>query len=376
MQIRSLLAAICGLSILTHATAARVTVVTHGLYSDAESWVSNMAVSIGQRTDAEVWFVRLSENLASPQPVETRRLEKSSHPGNGDLVIAFDWSEYAGAFLGVPYYSNTEQAGPWLAAILRAGGRLLGRPDDLLSGNQLHLIGHSRGGSLVCGVAGLLGKFEILVNQVTTLDPHPFGPLFTPDYPALFHLNVLFHDNYYQTSDLVTTGEFVEGAANRRVVPYDIAAMPPSSSWLVSDGHRLIHDFYQRTVDPDPKWAPPTRNDPASLAAWNSWFLPVEENGAKAGYFWAVSVNGQRLAVLRNDLRLGVPQLDVSLSDDGVNLFIHPGSTGLYSFVAWDPDSGESDAAQLILDGNKWIIPVSAAVLGKYTQNLFILEPR
>ena len=74
----------------------------------------------------------------------------------------------------------------------------------------IHLIGHSRGGSLVYALAGLLGEKGVWVDQVTTLDPHPLiipGDLGNPDcgggpYDSipLVYENILFADNYYQAN--------------------------------------------------------------------------------------------------------------------------------------------------------------------------------
>ncbi len=84
---------------------------------------------------------------------------------------------------------------------------LNGRP---LATLPLHLIGHSRGGSVVTEIARSLGKNGVWVDHVTTLDPVPvagFG-----DAAVTTWENVLYADNFYQQlgSFLIPTGQAVK----------------------------------------------------------------------------------------------------------------------------------------------------------------------
>ena len=67
----------------------------------------------------------------------------------------------------------------------------------------IHLIGHSRGCSLNARLAYLLAENGVLVDQVTTLDPHPCRPLDIPfegnDLVPATYINVIFADNYWQS---------------------------------------------------------------------------------------------------------------------------------------------------------------------------------
>jgi hypothetical protein len=87
----------------------------------------------------------------------------------------------------------------------------------------IHLIGHSRGGGMVCELARLLGERGIVVDQLTPLDPHPLTasdpqPVFplsaVIDTPAAIYLNVVFADVYSQTN-AYTMGEHLAGGYNR-----------------------------------------------------------------------------------------------------------------------------------------------------------------
>ena len=59
----------------------------------------------------------------------------------------------------------------------------------------IHLIGHSRGGSVMSHLSERLGEISVWVDQLTTLDPQPIYD----DADLNVYDNVLFADNYYQT---------------------------------------------------------------------------------------------------------------------------------------------------------------------------------
>ena len=78
----------------------------------------------------------------------------------------------------------------------------------VLTDYPLHLIGHSRGGSLVTAIAAQLYTHSVDVEHLTTLDPHPvdgFGGddlLDWGDRPMDLPGNVIFADNYYREDGL------------------------------------------------------------------------------------------------------------------------------------------------------------------------------
>ena len=113
-----------------------------------------------------------------------------------------------------------------------------GRP---LAELPLHLVGHSRGGSVVTEMARLLGAQGVWVDQVTTLDPRPVSAL--GDAAVTTYTNVLFADNFWQTMGdglIVPNGQFVFGAYNRKLLDLNGG---------YSSSHSDVHLWYHGTID-------------------------------------------------------------------------------------------------------------------------------
>jgi hypothetical protein len=70
----------------------------------------------------------------------------------------------------------------------------------------IHLIGHSRGASLMVGLTKRLGEKGIWVDQLTGLDPHPvdghndFLDLDFGDTPMASYVNVVYSESYWRTN--------------------------------------------------------------------------------------------------------------------------------------------------------------------------------
>jgi len=101
----------------------------------------------------------------------------------------YTWDSLAS--LGLGEIPTTEIAKTTLSALIETPfAPFLSKP---ISELPVHLIGHSRGGSVVCELARDLGNLGIWVDQVTTLDPRPVGGL-VGDASATIYENVLFAD--------------------------------------------------------------------------------------------------------------------------------------------------------------------------------------
>jgi uncharacterized repeat protein (TIGR02543 family) len=110
----------------------------------------------------------------------------------------------------------------------------------------IHLIGHSRGCSLNARLAYLLAENGVLVDQVTTLDPHPCQPLDIPfegnDLIPATYINILFADNYWQShSYSFPDGMPIPGAFNQ-----DLSSVLTGLGWTP---HTHVHTYYHGTID-------------------------------------------------------------------------------------------------------------------------------
>lgn len=205
---------------------------------------------------------------------------------DSDIVLRLDWSSIANHLVsGV----STRDVALRVLPLLLAGDT--GLPD--LRKIPIHLIGHSRGASLVCELARQLGKNEIFIDQVTLLDPHPLtgedpqNPAQDPviDMPVQRYDNIGFMDNYWQGIGY-PQGKHIAGAFNR--------------SWNKLPGgyHRTIHApsgdhmniilLYHGTIT----GKVPVINGEAEFGEkeWGKLFRPEEENGKKIGYVFSNAV--------------------------------------------------------------------------------------
>jgi len=231
--------------------AAGVTIITHGYENGGglPTWVSSMSEAIvaraGGQQNVAVYNMVLGEDSAGDPVVLIKSLSPASGspiPTNtttGEIIINVDWSDFSGGFDAGPIIgamSTTYVA----AAIVNALTNSVFQSASFSNitsptGNPLvelpvHLIGHSRGGSLMAEIARLLGEDGIWVDQLTPLDPHPLNnngdvdPFQegTVDAPVAIYANVIFADNYYETTQLYPHGMFVNNATNEGPLVFDI----------------------------------------------------------------------------------------------------------------------------------------------------------
>lgn len=295
------------LSLGSIAQGAGVTLITHGLNGNADGWVTGMADQIpnyatfpgSSHSFYKLYFIPISggyqltwSRLGGSQPSST---------DSGEIIIALDWSQLAD---GDSF--NTYQIAAPVAAVLQNTNFISEMNGHALCELPIHLIGHSRGGSLISEVSKLLGTNGIWVDHLTTIDPHPLNDPAFPldaflysavDAPARTYQNVLFHDNYWQDLDFFVYGQPVSGAYVREL--YNLAGGYSSS-------HSDVHLWYHGTVDE----RNPADDTEAQItgAEFSTWYVPYEQLGYNAGFKWSLIGRGNR-TITDQPLGAGYPAI-------------------------------------------------------------------
>ena len=161
-----------------------VTLITHGGWplsqGDSKGWVTAMASAIKDQlpdpTNTSIWTLTVTDDTipyvgGAPQVtgVSWTGPNRFTQSYNGQSIIELDWSLVQKSSLNQPLGDSTTQVAAavadYLLATRIAGKTWLDVP--------LHLIGHSRGASLVAALAKDLGEAGVWVDKVTYLDPYP-----------------------------------------------------------------------------------------------------------------------------------------------------------------------------------------------------------
>ncbi len=218
----------------------------------------------------------------------------------------------------------------------------------------IHLVGHSRGASVVTELARMLGERGIWVDQVTLLDARPLldsdfsvGPSEVDPYPQVYS-NVIFGDGYWR-ADGFGSGDF-------DAFPIDGTHSVQLDHTLI--GHNDVHLWYHGTIDTSPD---ATNGEYAVPEAWYEGSMGPRD---ATGYHYSRIGGGDRpsdglaprfggsasrVAIGSFD-RLG-PQwpnaADVRLSQHAVSSLSELRGTFLYG------DYDSSLTATLILDRNQ-----------------------
>lgn len=243
-----------------------LTIITHGYLSDTTSWVTDMANAINSRMGGTATPQTIKiESIGFPpviQVTETPDINLTS----GAAIIMVDWSALTGGECIVGDTTvYTSVIGDVIFDYLKAHPSLLQVP--------IHLIGHSRGGSVMSRLSERLGEIRVWVDQQTTLDPKPI----CDDAALDVWDNVLFADNYYQKKlNNAIKGDSVFGA-------YDLD-LTDRISWDIENCgkqlysfHELPHTYYHGTID---------RSCADGLRIPDDWYSPPFPDRTRTGFYF------------------------------------------------------------------------------------------
>lgn len=286
--------------------AGGVTVITHGFNSNVTDWIIPMAGKIGgypgfPGTTYSRYQISITRN-GSGQYVSSATLIAGPAPfltDSGEIVIALDWSTLSG--LAAPDAPSAEVVPPADPDSTSTSNVAQAAVNALLSTTlipemnghaltelPLHLIGHSRGGSVITEMARLLGGNGVWVDHVSTLDPRPVSQF--GDAAVTSWANVLFADNFWQTMGdglIVPNGQSVFGAYNRKLLVL---------SGGYSSSHSDVHLWYHGTID----LATPASDTQAMITSSerSAWWTMTENAGGGAGFLYSLIGGGDRLTNL------------------------------------------------------------------------------
>lgn len=254
-----------------------VTLITHGYQpasSDRPSWLDSMAAAIVDKAgdDTAVYALRIQRSgstLASSLSFLGGLSPTSAASDNAESVVMLDWADASGV---MPWsYWNTSTIAAVAAPYLLSAFPNIGLTSPLAE-SPIHLVGHSRGGSVVSELALDFAKQGVWVDQLTTLDPHP---VFSDPSVSVWD-NIWFADNYYQTADLLA-GTSVEGSHN-----VNLSTLVPS--------HTGVHTYYHGTIDTDA-----TAVDGVAISG--NWYSTAPTGPRdEVGYDWSRIGSGERPA--------------------------------------------------------------------------------
>ena len=240
-----------------------ITIITHGFqitpYDSLPSWAFELSQDISRKSEQFVptYFFRYSESDKSASLAD---LEDIPLLSNG-AVIVLDWSKDAGVGPNrdVNFWADatTQEVGDAFFDALFDFDRTYTSKNVKLAEFPLHFIGHSRGASVNSRIIKRLAEKGVVVDHVTTLDPHPvhFGETDlnsnTSDELMHTYANVVYADNYWREGDIkAPNGEEVDGAFNTYLTEMFKAhpASPDGCEGPFGD-HVLVHVYYAGTVD-------------------------------------------------------------------------------------------------------------------------------
>ena len=301
---------------ISHSTkAAGVTIITHGYEDDSSfpTWVAAMADQLptyfnyrypNLDSNFTTYTLTLSYNGSSYLFSSSRTNgAPPSATETGEIVVELDWSSLSGDLFDS--YASTYNVGWAVSQVLMFTNAIPELNGHSLTEFPIHLIGHSRGGSLMSQISYVLGTNGVWVDHLTTLDPYPINNDGNEDFPATVvdapanetYINVLFADNYWQDLGLGAylgdpDGEPVSGAYVRQL--YNLSGGYWNVSSLNAPDHSNVHLWYHGTIDLNV----PASDGSASITSVErtNWWVNYEQEGTNAGFEYSLIGGGNRIS--------------------------------------------------------------------------------
>jgi hypothetical protein len=292
------------------AYAGGVTLITHGFELDSSfpTWVAAMADSIPARADfpgTNFTTYKISISYSGGYHYTLARVNGGAPAAtdSGEIFVELDWSALSGKLFNS--YASTANVATAVTQVLMLTNLTPELNGHALAESPLHLIGHSRGGSLVSEISRQLGTNGIWVDHLTTLDPYPINNDGNSDFPASVvdatakntYANVLFADNFWQDLGVGVylgdpDGEPVSGAYVRQLT--NLSGGYANISSTDAPNHSNVHLWYHGTVS----LVTPTSDTGASIttAERQAWWTAYEQSGTNAGFEYSLIAGGNRLS--------------------------------------------------------------------------------
>jgi hypothetical protein len=206
----------------------------------------------------------------------------------GEAVVSLDWSAIA-----TPWEATTQTVAAAISTYLFGDLASLGAA---LFASPIHLIGHSRGASMVGALAEDFGQAGVWVDQVTYLDTHPIDfPVGADDWGDngfAVTENVVFADSYWR-ADLDPfdfDGEAVPGAYNAELNE-DLL----DNGLGYSSAHSNVHLWYHGTIDTtEGIHDGEVELTATQLAAWYDTAQGMAGPRGETGYYYSRVIGGVR----------------------------------------------------------------------------------